>query len=516
VRTPMNGVIGMANLLQSTQLDPEQRDLVHTLAQSGESLLSIINDVLDFSKVEAGKVTLENIEFDLADELALAIELNSEAAARKGVELILDMAPTAPGAFIGDPSRIRQVLINLISNAIKFTERGEVVVRISETNSASGRCSLRLEVSDTGIGITPAALSSLFQPFTQADASTTRRFGGTGLGLAICKKLVELMGGEIGATSNPGSGSTFWANLNLAIPESADPVSPGANGLAGRRVLVVDDNATCRATFARQLGHWGIRHAAAESAPSALSELTRAAHAGEPYDVVLLDHSLPGITGPELAAMQWGHKRHGSPAIALVTSRRMAAESREQCAPGRDFYEFKPLSPRKLHSLLAKAITGSTDSAKARGCDSIANTAPAASRTVRILVADDNAVNRKVAVLTLKKLGYDADVACDGREAIAAITARPYDLVFMDAQMPELDGFEATRIIRAAQADDPSYPVHLPIIAMTAHVMAGVREECLEAGMDDYLAKPVRIERLKEILDRYISPRQTVMEAQSA
>jgi len=515
VRTPMNGVIGMANLLLNTQLDEEQRDLVQTLTQSGESLLTIINDILDFSKVEAGKVTLERIEFDLADVLSLAVELISDQAAKQGIDLILDVAPATPGSIIGDPIRLRQVLINLISNAIKFTENGEVVVRVSGDDCGDGRCSLHFEVADTGIGIDPTALAALFQPFMQADASMTRRFGGTGLGLAISKKLVELMGGVIGARSEPGSGSTFLFDVTLEVPApgaAAFSASPGANGLTGRRVLVVEGNATCRAVFTRQLSHWGVHHCAVDSTESALSELKRSTVADEPYDVVLLDHSLLDTSGSGLASMQNGADLNGRPAIALLTTRRLSTSARDRLSLAADLCEFKPLGPGRLHSLLSKAIASSTSLATPRARDSSAARAPdspihAPCRHTRILVADDNVVNQKVAVLQLRQMGYEADVVANGREALAALATQAYDLVFMDAQMPELDGFEATRIIRKGQASgDPSYPTHLPIIAMTAHAMSGVREECLEAGMDDYLSKPVRVERLRAMLDQYLLP----------
>ncbi|HUG10038.1 MAG TPA: ATP-binding protein, partial [Opitutaceae bacterium] len=514
VRTPMNGVIGMANLLLDTNLDDEQRDLVQTVTQSGESLLAIINDILDFSKVEAGKIILENIEFDLAEELSLAIDLNSDQATKKNVELILDIAPTAPASVMGDPIRLRQVLINLISNAIKFSPNGEVVVRVSVAPSDDSRRLMHLEVADTGIGIAPSALATLFQPFMQADASMTRRFGGTGLGLAISKKLIELMGGEIGARSELGSGSTFWIDVPLPV-STTDVVSLSTHnaldGFAGKRVLVAEGNATGRGVFGRQLAHFGMRHGAANSAESALSELGRAAAAGEPYDVVLLDQNFVGVFEPGMTPALNGSARNGRPVVALLTSRRMSKGDKERFSEGIDLCEFKPLSPAKMRSLLSKALAKSAlpSSFPADGC--VAAEAPhvrpvAASRNARILVAEDNLVNQKVALLQLRKLGYEADVANNGREALEALATRTYDLVFMDAQMPELDGFEATRIIREGQASgNPAYPAHLPIIAMTAHAMTGVREECLEAGMDDYVSKPVRIERLEALLDQYLS-----------
>jgi two-component system sensor histidine kinase/response regulator len=514
VRTPMNGVIGMANLLLDTRLDDEQRDLVQTLTQSGESLLAIINDILDFSKVEAGKIILENIEFDLAEELSLAIDLNSDQAAKKNVEMILDIMPTAPVSVMGDPIRLRQVLINLISNAIKFSANGEVVVRVSGTPSDAGRCSLRIEVADTGIGIAPDALATLFQPFMQADASMTRRFGGTGLGLAISKKLIELMGGEIGARSTLGNGSTFWIDVPLQVPlPDADPLPAlnGSNEFAGKRVLVAEANATSRSVFGRQLAQFGLHHGIASSAESALSELGRAVAAGEPYDVVLLDQSFAGVFETGMTPALNGSAHTCRPVVALLTSRRMCKGDKERFCQGIDLCEFKPVSPAKLRSLLSKALPKSARPSLtvegdciAAGKTDVRQVAPI--RKARILVAEDNLVNQKVAQLQLRKLGYEADFANNGREALEALAACSYDLVFMDAQMPELDGFEATRIIREGQASgNPAYPAHLPIIAMTAHAVTGVREECIEAGMDDYVSKPVRIERLEALLEQYLS-----------
>jgi two-component system sensor histidine kinase/response regulator len=516
VRTPMNGVIGMANILLHTKLDDEQRDLVHTLTQCGESLLTIINDILDFSKVEAGKIALEHIEFDLATELALAIDLNSEAAAKKGVELVLDLAPEAPPAVMGDPVRFRQVLMNLVSNAIKFTEHGEIVVRVATSGSTGGRSTLRFEVADTGIGIAPGALAGLFEPFVQADTSMTRRFGGTGLGLAISRKLVETMGGTIGATSEPGRGSTFSFEIDFELPAAAvggatSPEDDNIREFANRRLLVVDGNASRTAAIVRHLAAWGLPHSCVDSAQRAMHEIERAAAARTPFDVVVVDDSVAAAFAGALRASRPAiADPHCAPVVAAFIRGIASPSEREAACPATDFRETKPFNPRKLRTLLHRAFSESILRARPARCAALVPSQTVTTTTTfeskpRVLVVDDNAVNQKVAALLLRKLGCSVDLAGDGREALAALSEQRYGLVFMDAQMPVLDGFEATRLIRAAQAaGDPTYPAQLPIIALTAHAMLGVREECLAAGMDDYIAKPVRLDRLSEILAIYL------------
>jgi CheY-like chemotaxis protein len=526
VRTPMNGVIGMANLLLHTQLDEDQRDLVRTLTQCGESLLTIINDILDFSKGEAGKIALEHIEFDLASEIALAVDLNSEPAARKGVELIVDIAPEAPPAVMGDPVRFRQVLMNLVSNAIKFTERGEVVVRVAASKSSAGRSKLRFDVADTGIGIAADALAGLFQAFVQADTSMTRRFGGTGLGLAISKKLVETMGGTIGATSEPGRGSTFSYEIDFELPPETAGDSHADNrrrDFAERRLLIVDGNASRTAAIARHLAAWDVRHSCAASVQQAAHEIERAAAARLPFEVVLLDDSLASAFADAIrdARSPNAHPRRDHVVAVFTRCTAGAGDCAERFAFA-DFREGKPFNPRKLRAFLQRAFSELNcriRPAPSAGPVASVSTGTAVSQEPKahVLVVDDNAVNQKVAALLLRKLGCTVDVANNGREALAAIAARRYDLVFMDAQMPVLNGLEATRMIRAAQAaGDPSYPAQLPIIALTAHAMVGVREECLGAGMDDYVAKPVSLDRFSTILASYLVKTEATPAAQVA
>jgi signal transduction histidine kinase/PleD family two-component response regulator len=510
IRTPMNGVIGMANLLLSTPLTPEQRDLAQTLCQSSEALLTIINDILDFSKIEAGRLVLESVDFDLAEHLELAMDLNADAATRKGLELIMDIGPSVPQRVRGDPVRLRQVVLNLIGNAVKFTAKGEVVLRVSLTAVQSGKNFLRFEVIDTGIGIPDDVQETLFEPFVQADTSTTRRFGGTGLGLAICKRLVELMYGEIGVTSQRDKGSTFW--FTVALESAIDPATPitlAPSLLEEHHALIVDDNATNLKLLDHLCARWRMRHACADDAATAMVTLKRAVAEGAPFDLVILDHHMPEVDGLQLAKMIRADRSIPTPTLVLLTSRGERLPQAEMEANGLAACELKPLHPDKLRGTLARVLAatrhnGSSTHAAHHEIKPVTSHAPDA----KILVAEDNPVNQKVTLLQLRSLGYTADLVTNGREAMEAIRRKPYELILMDAQMPELDGMEATRQIRAAQVSgNPQYPRLLRIVAMTANAMAGDREACIAAGMDDYLAKPVKPDALRDILKRYLPSR---------
>jgi two-component system sensor histidine kinase/response regulator len=506
IRTPMNGVIGMANLLLSSPLDSEQRELAETLCQSGESLLTIINDILDFSKIEAGRLTLEAIDFDLAEHLKPALDLQADAAVRKGLELVLDIDPDVPKQVCGDPVRLRQIVLNLIGNAIKFTAQGEVVVRVSLSDDRQDATLLRFEISDTGIGIPEDVQATLFQPFMQADTSTTRKFGGTGLGLAICKRLSELMRGEIGVHSVLGKGSTFWftAELKKASAVGTNDTLVLAAPLAGRRTLIVDDNSTNRKLLEHLFTAWQMPHGQAESAEQGLVELRRAAKAGQPYELVVLDYQMPEIDGLQFAAGIRAENFNPPPAMVLLTSLGDRLSEVQLKGHGLAACELKPVYAEKLRTTLSKVIA-STDQ-KSVTTNAIASRVQATGEHLPILVAEDNPVNQKVTLLLLRNLGYTADVVTNGREAIAALQKKTYGLILMDAQMPEMDGLEASRRIRVAQAVGvPGFPRQLSIVAMTANAMSGDRETCLAAGMDDYIAKPVKLEALREMLQRYLS-----------
>ncbi len=508
IRTPMNGVIGMANLLLATALTPEQRDLAHTVCQSGETLLTIINDILDFSKIEAGHLALESIDFNLVEQLELALELHADTAARKHLELVLDLALDVPACVRGDPTRLRQVVLNLLGNAVKFTTTGDVTLTVTHEPSAAGHTLLRFAISDTGIGFGPDVQATLFKPFVQADTSTTRRFGGTGLGLAISKRLVELMGGEIGASSSPGHGSTFW--FTVALAAASQPIERNAAGsndnLAGRRILAVDDNATNRKLLAHLLTSWGTVHRSADCATAALAELRRAVATGAPYELVVLDHHMPDVDGLMLASAIRSDPTLRGAVLVLLTSRGDQLPPEVLAAHGLAACELKPIRAARLLATLGRALASiPAPPPGATYPDSPAENHADPAHRVPILVAEDNVVNQKVTRLLLRNLGFAAEIVANGREAFDALRQRRFALVLMDAQMPVIDGIAATRLIREAQtAGELGLNPTVPIIAMTANAMAGDREACLAAGMDDYLAKPVKPEALRTMIARHL------------
>jgi two-component system sensor histidine kinase/response regulator len=508
VRTPMNGVIGMANLLLSSSLTSEQRDLAETLCQSSETLLRIINDILDFSKIEAGRLALEFIDFDLTEHLELAIDLNADVAARKGLELVMQIDPSVPRLVCGDPVRLRQIVLNLLGNAIKFTQQGEVVMTVTPTGEKPDGIGLRFEISDTGIGIPAKTQEYLFQPFVQADSSTTRKYGGTGLGLAICKRLTELMGGQIGVTSRPGHGSAFWFTIELGVAvltEAVPVLEPSP--LEGRRTLAVDDNAANRKLLTHLLAGWRMPHALAESAAEALAELRHAFAAGTPYELVILDHHMPERDGLDLAADIRADAHLRGVSLMLLTSRGERLTTAQMASYGLAACELKPLHPDKLRIAIGRTLSAAAYSAPRPTVAPRPLAARLPAADISILIAEDNPVNQKVTTLLLRSLGYAADVAANGIEVLAALRRHRYALVLMDAQMPEMDGLEATRRIRQDEEAAAAGPGRrIKIVAMTANAMAGDREACLAAGMDDYLAKPVKPEDLRAMLQRYLKP----------
>ncbi|HEV8335786.1 MAG TPA: response regulator [Candidatus Polarisedimenticolia bacterium] len=509
IRTPMNAVIGMTGLLLSTDLTKEQLEYAETVRRSGEALLTIINDILDFSKIEAGRLHLEVIDFDLPVLVEEVVSLLAERAQAKNLELVCVVHHGVPSALRGDPGRLRQILLNLVGNAVKFTAQGEVVLRVKSLDPDTDPCPVRFEVSDTGIGMPAEVIDGLFRPFSQADSSTARKFGGTGLGLAISRQLTDLMGGAIGVESQPGKGSTFCVTLRLERqPEGAGILPAPRDSLRGLRILNVDDNRSNRQLLSVLAGSWGMNSDEAESGPAALDLALAAALEGRPYDVVVLDMQMPGMNGLELARKLKADPRTAALRLVMLTSVGLRGQGEASRAAGISGYLTKPVRQSQLYDCLATVMSSSL----IRGAGGKASMPlvtrhslreAKARRQKRILVADDNETNQLVAVRMLGKLGFQADVTANGLEAVEALTRIPYGLVLMDCQMPEMDGYAATRAIRQAEE---SKGIHTPIIAMTAHAMQGDREKCLEAGMDDYLAKPVRSEELAKTIERWLRP----------
>jgi PAS domain S-box-containing protein len=497
IRTPMNGVIGMTNLLLDTELNPQQRSFADIIRSSGESLLTIINDILDFSKIEAGKLAFEILDFDLQETIENTLDLAAERARAKRLELAGLVQPDVPVQLRGDPGRLRQVLLNVVGNALKFTERGEVILRVTKAGESATQVTLRFEVKDTGVGISPEVQARLFQAFSQADGTTTRKYGGTGLGLAICKRLVEMMGGQIGVESAPGKGSTFWFTAQLEKqPADAKSVSREKQDLANLRVLIVDDNATNREILEHQTRAWKMRSASAASAAEALQRLRAAVV--DPFQLVILDMQMPEMDGLSLARAIRADPALAGPRLVMLTSLGQHLDQAELDAAGITAYLTKPVKQSRLFDCLA----GATGQAPPEGARRITPSAAAASpaRKLRILLAEDSPINQQVAIGQLRNLGYTADVVANGLEVLEACQRIPYEVILMDCQMPELDGYEATREIRNREQQAGRSPVH--IIAMTAHAMQGDREECLAAGMNDYLSKPVRESELRIALER--------------
>ncbi len=504
IRTPMNGVIGMTNLLLQTPLDSEQREFAETVRNSGEALLTIINDILDFSKIEAGKLVFEQLDFDLRDVVEGTIEVLAGQAQAKGIELACNLPPDLPTRFRGDSGRIRQVLLNLVGNAIKFTAKGEVVVNVSNGVEMVSGNEIRVEVRDTGIGITPEVQAQLFQAFVQADGSTTRRFGGTGLGLAISRRLVELMNGQIGVRSELGQGSVFWFTLRLPLAQSEPTVTLAhAEKLFGKRVLIVDDNATNRTILHHQILGWRMRNGGlADGGPAALKLLREGLHKGDPYQLALLDMDMPEMNGLQLAqAIRTDPALAGTRLVVLTSlCDRMKHEELRQAGVAACLV--KPVRQTQLFGTLLKVFSDGNSLAPTPA-DSEAGkpTAPIPAQTARILLAEDNVVNQKVALRQLQLLGYRADCVANGQEVLEALRRTPYDLILMDCHMPELDGFETTRRIRELENGRP----RVKIVAMTASAMNGDRERCLGIGMNDYITKPTRLADLEGAVNRALA-----------
>ena len=495
IRTPMNAVIGLTGLLLDTQLDREQREYASGVQSAADGLLAIINDILDFSKVEAGKLELETVDFDLGMLLEDVVAMLGDSAHAKGVELLAHRFPDLPTLLRGDPTRLRQVLVNLVSNSVKFTNEGEVVLSAQPVQLDGEHATIRFDVRDTGIGIAPADQTRMFEAFSQADSSTTRRFGGTGLGLAIVRQLVELMGGQLGCESEVDRGSTFWFELTLGRQHGASVPATRLPDFESLRALIVDDNATNRLILRQQLSSWGMRPDDVGDAASALARMRDAARRDEAYDLVILDLNMPGMDGLDLArAVKRDPPIAEAKLILLSSSGRVSAEV--AASTGLAGALAKPVRQSELFNCLTHALSHVPEPTSVRHEPDEAPTL-----TGHVLLVEDNTMNQLVATRILDKLGLTVHVAPDGRQALAAIDADTYDAVLMDCQMPEMDGYEATRELRRLET---TRGAHLPVIAMTAAAMDGDREACLAAGMDDYITKPVRSVDLRSALARWI------------
>jgi two-component system, sensor histidine kinase and response regulator len=505
IRTPMNGVLGMTELLLGTPLNEKQHRFATNIFRSAQSLLAIINDILDFSKIEAGHLVLETVDFDLRELVEDTAALFAERAHGKGLELLVDIAPRLPARLHGDPVRLRQILVNLLGNALKFTERGEVIVRLTLLDQREAATTLRIAVSDTGIGVAPEAREWIFAAFAQADSSTTRRYGGTGLGLAISRRLVQLMGGEIGVESVPGAGSTFSFTVTLQTPApDARPTGPAREGLRGSRILIVDDNATNREILHHQLTAWGVTNAMAENGEQALALLRDAASRGERYELAILDFCMPVMDGLELARQIRADPTLVATRLLLLSSCGLDASGAQAPQAHVNGTLYKPIRQAEFYKTLGRLLGQATDPPSHRPHPP---SPPAARFMSRILVVEDNPVNQEVAIAILDSLGCQAEVAGNGQEAVEAVAKTHYDLILMDCQMPVMDGFAATAAIRRWEREQGRDP--LPIIALTANVMKGFREQCLAVGMDEYLSKPFQPEQLEHLLHRWLPTRPT-------
>ncbi len=506
IRTPMNGIVGMTDLLLDTELTREQRDFTNTVQTSADSLLEIINDILDFSKIEAGKVEIENIEFDLHIAVESTIDMLAVRAHEKALELSCLIDPEVPSLLRSDPGRLRQVIINLINNAIKFTEEGEVAMSINLTEETESHASVRFAVRDTGIGIPTDRIDRLFKVFSQVDASTTRNYGGTGLGLTISKQIVELMGGRIGVESEEGKGSTFWFTVVLE-KQPLDQQSPTTElgDIKNMRVLVVDDNSTNRLIFRKYLESWNCRVEEVQSAEDAMKKLYKAVRENDPFKIALLDYNMPGVNGKSLGNDIKVDPQLEELILVILTSSSERGDAERFNKLGFAAYLHKPIKKTQLLECL-QIVTGKSEKVAKDGISKIVTQYSISEdhkKRVHILLAEDNKVNQKIALhLLKKKLGYHADVVTNGKEAVKSLERSDYDLVLMDCQMPEMDGYEATRMIRDENSSVRNH--NIPIIAMTANAMKGDREKCIKAGMDDYISKPINRQEFTDVINRYL------------
>ncbi|MCX5833586.1 MAG: response regulator, partial [Deltaproteobacteria bacterium] len=512
IRTPINGVIGFSNLLLDTELSPEQREYAEAVRDSAEILLKLINDILDFSKLEAKKMALEQIPFDLRTTVEGVAELLSLKAREKGLELSVQYAQDAPRRVIGDPGRIRQVLINLAGNALKFTQQGFVLIHVGWQPLADGQAEFRFAVEDNGIGISEEKLEFIFEKFTQADASMTRRYGGTGLGLAISKQIVEFMGGTIGVSSTLGRGSTFWFTIRLGLDRAPQTLAIPAASLEGVRVLMVDRNKINRQTLLDLTSNWGMKGDAVPTSEEAIASMRNACASGQPYQMAIIDSNLEDDHTASIGRRIKSDPQLRDTILIVIAAVGKRGDARRLSDAGFTAYLVRPIHPATLMEALATAwgskLQGVTTPlitrhtlAEARASQSPSTAMESGTARAHVLIVEDNLLNQKLALRMLEKLGCRADLAGNGRDAVRMIEKNGYDLVFMDCQMPEMDGYEASAIIRQREKESGQ---HLPIIAMTAHTLTGDRDKCMEAGMDDYISKPIRKEDILQVISKWV------------
>lgn len=505
IRTPLNGMIGMAELLGMTELSEIQNDYVETLEISGNSLLSLVNAILDQTKIEEGKLELEAIDFDLRVTLDELSDIAANLAETKGIEYINNVSPDIPSRLKGDPGRLRQILINFVNNAIKFTEQGEVVTKVTLKEEGKNKITLLFTVTDTGIGIPEDRMDRLFKAFSQVDSSMTRKYGGTGLGLLISKQLIEKMGGETGVKSEAGKGSEFWFTAVFEKHDELNPfqlIIPGS--VKDKRVLIVDDNKTNRFVLSEQLKYWGCMYDEASNGHKAIEKLITASKQEAPFEIAIIDMQMPGMTGEELGRQIKKNPDIQNTKMIMMTSIGQRGDAKKIEKIGFDAYLIKPVKQAKLLGCL-KAISENSPVSFPETPKKIItqySVSENEKNQIRILLVEDNKINQKVALNIIKKLGYHADLANNGREAVLSLMDKSYDVILMDCQMPEMDGYEAAKYIR--DPDSKILKPNVPIIALTAHALTGDREKCLNAGMDDYLTKPVKPKQLSEVLKKWI------------
>ena len=517
IRTPLNGVMGMTDLALDTQLEPEQREYLETVKMSADSLLTVINDILDFSKIEAGKVDIEAIDFNLRDCLETTLKTLAIRADEKGLELLCEVAPDVPETVRGDSGRLRQVLMNLVGNAIKFTDKGEVALKVQMEATHDHDFTLRLTVADSGIGIPREKQQVIFDPFAQADSSTTRKYGGTGLGLTISSRLVEMMGGRIWVESELARGSQFHFTTRLGIADTkvieVGTIAP-PEILRGVKVLIVDDNRTNRRILEGMLSRWEMKSTSAQDGEEALKKLSEAQQAGAPFALILMDMHMPQMDGFELIERIRQGSNSSTATIMMLTSAGHRGDAARCQELGVAAYLLKPIRQSELREAIARVL----GARQQKGAIALItryslHDAREPSSSLRVLLAEDNLVNQRLACRLLEKRGHSVAVAANGLEALQAVEKESFDLVFMDVQMPVMDGFEATAAIRKREE---SGGMRLPIVALTAHAMKGDREKCLAAGMDGYISKPIRPQELDEVLRKYLARRAERVEAQES